>query len=273
MHAQTHPAASAASCFHDYIEAVAHLPPQAARPLSLRLHFPAFDGDGADVALTTYLSYLKREAAMHAVLFTGVSMVRQLSFDGVAPSCLADRQLGSLLAHLREHYRFMPDAAGDYEATVGLAPAAGRLPRLRQLGFNRLRIVLDGTGGDPARLPALVLAAREAGFRAISVALADGAPGPDTAGAAQRMAERLGMAGYTAPGAQPDLRGTYLVGCGVGALGDVGRVRWQNVALLGDYYALLDRNQVPVGAHPEGIHISQTQAFLMQVKDFEDADQ
>jgi oxygen-independent coproporphyrinogen-3 oxidase len=81
---------------------------------------------------------------------------------------------------------------------------------------------------------------------------------------------RRPVCGGTTPRAagQPHFPGTHLVGCGVAAASSLGKVSWQNVAPLDDYYAMLDRNQVPV-AHGR----RQTRPYLMQVKDFQDADQ
>jgi oxygen-independent coproporphyrinogen-3 oxidase len=324
MHAHTAPIAEPFN-FHDYLDAVAHLPPQETRPLSLRLHIPAFGrAVAAGEALANYLSYLKREVAMHAVMFTGMSTVRQLGFEGASPSCLADRQLSCLITFLREHFRFMSDEAGDYEVAVDPAALpAGRLSHLRRHGFNRIRFELPPAPGSLDHVGTLAQAARDAGFRSVGVGLPYGVPGqgfdslrrllelalaaaPDriqlchrpgdtvagpTAGSiAQRMqqlcSDRLDMSGYTALGAdrfallpgcagstpraagQPHFPGTHLVGCGVAAASSLGKVSWQNVAPLDDYYAMLDRNQVPV-AHGR----RQTRPYLMQVKDFQDADQ
>jgi oxygen-independent coproporphyrinogen-3 oxidase len=333
MHAQTVPIAGPFN-FHDVLDAVAHLPPQESRPLSLRLHIPAFsDGDAAGQALANYLAYLKREVAMHAVMFTGMSTVRQLEFDGLAPSCLADRQLGGLLVYLHDHFRFMSDEVGDYEAALDPAGLpAERLPQLRRLGFNRIRFALPPAPGSLEHVGGLALAARDAGFRSVGMTLPYGVPGqgfdslrrllelalaaaPDriqlchrpaeaapapAAGIgggsiAQRMQQlcrdRLDMAGYTALGADryallpgfagpaarvaapSHLPGTHLVGCGVAALSSMGRVSWQNVAPLEDYYAMLDRNQVPVACGRRQAVIRQTRPYLMQVKDSQDADQ
>ncbi|MCC2973669.1 hypothetical protein [Massilia sp. IC2-476] len=316
--------------FNDYLDAVARLPAVDARPLSLRLHFPA---DASSQGLARYLVYLKREAAMQAVLLSGLSTVRQLGFEGLAPARLDECQLADLMRCLREHFRFMRDELGDYEVVLGLdGLAPERLWKLRRQGFNRLRIELAGVHGDATPLRAAAEAARAAGFRSVGVALGYGMPdqgfadlrrmldvalaaGPDLVllchrpgagrgqdatvhGAiAQRMqrlgSDRLDMAGYTsagperfallpgASGSRPEKRpspldGTHLVGCGVAACGDLGAVRWLNDTDLHEYYARLDRNEVPVahGRHiPQATFAGQTRPYLMQVKDFQDADQ
>ncbi|MGI4718141.1 MAG: hypothetical protein ACRYGO_00710 [Janthinobacterium lividum] len=183
MHAAAHLAGAVlAPACPDYLDSIARLPAREGRALSLRLHFPSFAG-AADpaAALDGYLVRLKRETAMQAVLFAGMSAVRQLSFDGAAPGCLSERQFDCLLAHLGGHFRFMNGEAGDHEAALDPGGAApGRLQRLRRQGFNRVRF--DGGGADGGldalvRLRTLVDEAREAGFRSVCVALRYGMPG------------------------------------------------------------------------------------------------
>ncbi|VXB93657.1 hypothetical protein MASSI9I_50716 [Massilia sp. 9I] len=94
--------------------------------------------------------------------------------------------------------------------------------------------------------------------------------------AAARMSGRLRAHAPHARCGQPQLPGTHLVGCGLAAHGDFGTLRWQNVAPLHDYDARLDSKQVPVaqgGWIAPAIRAAQTQPYLMQVKDFQDADQ
>lgn len=335
MHAVSFAAPAAPLPAHlDYILAVARVPLEDTRPLSLCLHIPDFFAEAdPDAALNTYLAYLKREVTMHAVLFAGTSSVRQLSFDGPGAARLPERDLDSLLRHLRRQFRFMDGPAGDYEAVVDAATMPpGRLRRLRERGFQRLRIDFDGSGAGPERLPALVDGARAAGFRSVRIGLAYGMPGqrlarlrwvleavvgasPDgialshragtktgkvvPGSVAQRMqqlcADRLDMASYTHLGAgcyarlpastaparmrsaSPDLGAaatrcvtTHLVGCGAGAVGAVGLVACRNVRDLYDYYRLLDRNELPVDRL---LCLEQTEPYLMQVKDSQDADQ
>jgi oxygen-independent coproporphyrinogen-3 oxidase len=331
MYADPRLAAAFPSC-RDYQLAVSRLPLHDTRPLSLFLHIPDFFSDPhPDAALATYLSYLRRETTMLARLFAGASSVRQLCFDGGGAASLPERALDALLRHLRRHFRFMDGEAGDYEAAVDAALVPpGRLWRLRERGFQRLRIDFDGDAAG--RLPALVDDARATGFRSVCVALAYGMPGlrlerlrtlletvigaapdrvalcrragmPDGCAApgsvAQRMeqlcADRLDMASYTHTGAGryarlpgdtgpapawdrgPDFGSavarcpaSHLVGCGVQARSAVGPVSCRNVSAVDDYYALLDRNELPVA---QLLSQEQTEPYLMQVKDFQDADQ
>lgn len=335
MHAEHHLAAPSPA-YLNFLAAVARLPLREAGPLALRLHIPSFAGDLEPAgALDTYLGYLKREATMHAVLFAGMGTVTGLSFDGNGPGSLAERDLDSLLAHLRRHFRFADRELADHEAVLDPGQAApGRLARLRTLGFSRIRFDLDPGGADADLLAQLVPAARAAGFRSVSVALPYGAPeqgfdqlramlravvaaAPDCVlprhrpgarreadaivpgSVAQRMrqlcADHLDIARYTGRGVDGDIRhrkegaddrwsgaerrrevapgshlGARLVGCGVGARAAFGALACRNVGALYDYYALLDRNELPVA---QLFRREQTEPYLMQVKDFRDANQ
>lgn len=294
------------------LDAVAGLPLRSARPLALHLHIPSFDDMPVPVfgGLPTYLAYLKREAAMRAALFAGMNEVGQLRFDGVSPASLSAAQVDSLMTHLRRHFRFVADEAGEFEVRAdarGTSPERIRL--LRRLGFNCISLDVGDDGAAPARVRGVAAAARAAGFRSLRVVFAYGLPGQGVdllrrmlatiigagpsrvalqlhggatpAGAiAQRMRrhciDQLGAAGYAGIGgdsfalpgddlaqarrqaaARPSVSGIALqaaprvVGCGVSAVGIVGALRSLNVAAPGDYYALLDRHELPVagGAH------------------------
>lgn len=198
MHAERSAAATPLSPSLDYMLAVARLPMYDLRPLSLCLHIPDFFAEAdPDAALESYLCYLKREATMHAVLLAGTSSVRQLGFDGAGAASLPERALDALIGHLRRHFRFMDGDAGDYEAAIDATTMApGRLRRLRERGFHRIRIHFDGEGVGPERLPVLVDGARAAGFRSVCVALVYGMPG-------QRLG-RLRWMLETVVGAAPD---------------------------------------------------------------------
>ncbi|SFD23435.1 hypothetical protein [Massilia yuzhufengensis] len=323
MHAAILPSQAAPTGSRAFLHAIASLPAQDRRPLSLRLHVPSLlSCAGGAATLDTYLAYLKRELAMHAVLFAGTRSLRQLRFDGIGAAGLSNAQLTGLLTHLRAGFRFMGDDGADVEAAVdpGGLPQA-RLASLRRQGFNAIRFEYGGAPGTHQALPLLAGAARDAGLRTVCVALAYGMPGqgvgqlrrmldatlaaaPDrvllrhrpTAGAAsgaaaqrlrQHCIERLDRAGYAITGAGQFVRagakpdpasfeyypGTHLVGCGAGALGAVGPVLYRNAEALRDYYALIDRDQVPVARVLQRMRREQTRPYLMQVKDFQDADQ
>jgi oxygen-independent coproporphyrinogen-3 oxidase len=153
--------------YRDYLHAVADLRTRgAARPLSLYLDMPFGD--------KVYLAYLKREIEMQGRLFAGMSTVEQLYCGGM-DTCLSDAQMGELMAHLRRCFQLAPDGVGEYGIEVdsrSVTPA--RVASLRRQGFNR--IVLGVQDVDAHMLHALIAAARDAGFRSVSIALIDGLP-------------------------------------------------------------------------------------------------
>ncbi len=167
-------------------------------PLSLYIHIPfcasicyycacnkviTKDRSKAEV----YLSYLKREIAMQAALFTGMNRVEQLHFGGGTPTYINDDQMADLLAELRSHFDFAPDDIGEYSIEVDPRTVTPeRIQRLRGQGFNRLSLGIQDF--DPVvqkavnRIQpeedtlAVMRAARDAGFRSISVDLIYGLP-------------------------------------------------------------------------------------------------
>lgn len=296
---------------HACLEAPARLPPCSPRLLSLQLHIPCFDEMPVPVfgGLATYLAYLKREAAMRAALLDGTEEVAQLRFAGLSPACLDAVQLEGLIAHLRRHFRFASDEAGEFEARAdprGASPE--RIARLRRLGFNCIGLDVRDDGAEPARVRGVAAAARAAGFRSLRVVFGYGLPGqgadllhrmlativkagpdrvtlrPHDGGACGELAQRMRLQGvkqlraagyvdiggdcYALPGGQlsgaphdacapssvfgiPLHGAVQTVGCGVTAIGMTGALRSRNVAAPGDYYALLERNELPLA---RGLH-------------------
>ena len=185
--------------YRDYLHAVASVHTRgAARPLSLYLHIPFCDTvcyycacnkivtRNRDKA-ATYLAYLKREIAMQGALFAGFNEVEQLHLGGGTPTYLSDEQMGELMAHLHRNFRFAPDEAGEYSIEVDPRTVSrARVYSLRRQGFNRISLgVQDFDAGvqlavnrvqpeDETR--AIVAAAREAGFRSVSIDLIYGLP-------------------------------------------------------------------------------------------------
>src|SRR5471032_3276912 len=157
--------------YGNYLEAVAALRRRGGRrPLSMYLHIPfcasicyycacnkiiTKDRDKAAV----YLDYLKQEIDMQA----------------------------GLLAYLRQRFGFAADADGEYAIEIDprtVDPA--RVHTLRALGFNRLSLGVQDFDADVQRAVnriqpeadtlAVMRAAREAGFRSVSIDLIYGLP-------------------------------------------------------------------------------------------------
>ena len=203
--------------YRDYLHAVASVRTRgAARPLSLYLHIPFCDTvcyycacnkivtRNRDKA-TVYLGYLKREIAMQGALFAGMNEVAQLHFGGGTPTYLSDEQMGDLMACLRRHFQFAPDEAGEYSIEVDPRSVSGkRVHSLRAQGFNRISLgVQDFDPGvqravnrvqPESDTRAIMAAARDAGFRSISIDLIYGLPKQSLATMAETIAKVIDAA-------------------------------------------------------------------------------
>ncbi|MCS0587852.1 oxygen-independent coproporphyrinogen III oxidase [Massilia norwichensis] len=195
--------------YRDYLHAVADRRVRGnARPLSLYLHIPFCDTVCYYCACNkivtrnrekaaTYLSYLKREAAMQGALFAGTggkdAEVEQLHFGGGTPTYLSDAQMGELMDHLRRCFRFAPDEIGEYSIEVDpRTVSVERVHSLRAQGFNRISLGVQDFDAEvqkavnriqpEAETRAIIEASRAAGFRSVSIDLIYGLPKqtPDT---------------------------------------------------------------------------------------------
>ncbi|WP_156369686.1 oxygen-independent coproporphyrinogen III oxidase [Duganella sp. Leaf126] len=185
--------------YGQFLEAVAGLRlRRSPRPLSLYIHVPFCDTIcyycGCNKIVTrdrskaaTYLGYLKQELDMQGRLFAGIGQVEQLHFGGGTPTYLNDRQMGDLIDHLHRNFDFAPDALGEYAIEIDprtVTPA--RIGVLRAQGFNRISLGVQDFEPDvqqavnriqpEADTRAVMDAARDAGFRSISIDLIYGLP-------------------------------------------------------------------------------------------------
>jgi oxygen-independent coproporphyrinogen III oxidase len=189
--------------FHDGFDAAAYASVVGALgpvrlPLSLYLHIPFCESlcyycacnkiitkerDKAAI----YLGYLKREISMQAALLGRSEPVEQLHLGGGTPTYLSDAQMDELMAHLHSCFDFASDTDGEFSIEIDprtVDPA--RIRKLREQGFNRLSLGVQDF--DPAVQEAVnriqpealtldaIAAAREAGFRSISIDLIYGLP-------------------------------------------------------------------------------------------------
>jgi len=198
--------------YADYLQAVAALRTRnGRRPLSLYLHIPFCDTvcyycacnkvvtrDRSKAAV--YLGYLKREIDMQARLFDGMNDVEQLHFGGGTPTYLSDAQMDDLLGHLRERFHFASDAIGEYSIEVDPRTVSSeRVHTLRRQGFNRISLGVQDF--DPEVQKAVnriqpeqqtfdvIEAARDAGFRSISIDLIYGLPKQNVMSMSQTLAK------------------------------------------------------------------------------------
>jgi oxygen-independent coproporphyrinogen III oxidase len=168
------------------------------KPLSLYVHIPFCESlcyycacnkiithDRAKAA--KYLGYLLREIDLQSALFATGAVARQLHFGGGTPTYLTDAQMGDLLGHLRSRYAFASDDEGEFSIEIDPRTVdARRIRTLRRQGFNRLSLGVQDFDEDVQRAvnriqpEALtvdaIAAAREAGFRSISIDLIYGLP-------------------------------------------------------------------------------------------------
>ncbi|HEY0489710.1 MAG TPA: oxygen-independent coproporphyrinogen III oxidase [Telluria sp.] len=198
---------------HDeYAAVVARLGQAAARlPLSLYLHIPFCESlcyyCACNKIITKehekaelYLGYLMREISMQAQLLGSEQRVEQLHLGGGTPTYLTDAQMERLMAHLRGSFQFADDSTGEYSIEIDPRTVdAGRIRSLRRQGFNRVSLGVQDF--DPEVQKAVnriqpdaltfdaIAAAREAGFRSISIDLIYGLPKQTLATISQTLAK------------------------------------------------------------------------------------
>ena len=183
----------------DYMQAVNSVRAMGARnPLSLYVHIPFCDKlcyyCACNKIITknrskaeVYLTYLKREIDMQGKLAGDLNIVTQLHFGGGTPTYLSDEQMGDLLAHMRRWFRFATDDAGEYSIEIDPRTVTPeRIRTLRTQGFNRISFGVQDFDPDVQKAVnriqpeettlAVMAAAREAGFRSISIDLIYGLP-------------------------------------------------------------------------------------------------
>jgi oxygen-independent coproporphyrinogen-3 oxidase len=183
----------------EYTGVLEKLGPSSARlPLSLYLHIPFCESlcyycacnkiitkehDKAAI----YLDYLKLEISMQAAWLGAGQKVEQLHLGGGTPTYLSDAQMEDLMGHLRGCFDFANDADGEYSIEIDPRTVDGdRIRSLRRQGFNRVSLGVQDFDADvqaavnriqPEALTVdAIKAAREAGFRSISIDLIYGLP-------------------------------------------------------------------------------------------------
>ncbi|VXD05497.1 coproporphyrinogen III oxidase, SAM and NAD(P)H dependent, oxygen-independent [Enterobacterales bacterium 8AC] len=165
------------------------------RPLSLYVHIPFchklcyFCGCNKLVTRQThkadeYLAVLAREIAARAPLFAG-RRVNQMHWGGGTPTYLSKQQISRLMATLRQHFDFLPDA----EMSIEVDPREIELDvldHLRAEGFNRLSMGVQDFNKEVQRLVnreqnedfifALIARAKALGFNSTNIDLIYGLP-------------------------------------------------------------------------------------------------
>ncbi len=132
-----------------------------------------------------YIKYLGKEIAMQAAELSGSRDVIQLHFGGGTPTFLSHEEMRALMGHIREHFNLLPN--GEYSIEVDPRKVDREtVALLAELGFNRMSVGVQDF--DPAVQEAVnriqsfeetklvIDAAREFGFKSISVDLIYGLP-------------------------------------------------------------------------------------------------
>lgn len=170
--------------------------PTAEQPLSLYVHLPFCSTVcyycGCNKVITKdhskstrYLDYLEREIDLQLNALTGTRTVAQLHWGGGTPTFLNDAEMTRLMGMLTSRFDFLPD--GEYSIEIdprSVDPQRAHL--LAKLGFNRMSLGIQDF--DPLVQQAVnriqsfeqtrdvLLAARDAGFKSVSVDLIYGLP-------------------------------------------------------------------------------------------------
>nr|WP_294867344.1 oxygen-independent coproporphyrinogen III oxidase [uncultured Pseudogulbenkiania sp.] len=166
------------------------------RPISLYVHLPFCNTVcyycGCNKIITKdksradrYLDYLEKEVGLVADVLGQREKVIQLHFGGGTPTFLSDEQLERLMGILRTRFEFL--AEGEYSIEIDPRKVTrDTVLHLARLGFNRMSVGVQDfeprvqqavnriQSEEETRV--VIDAAREAGFRSVSVDLIYGLP-------------------------------------------------------------------------------------------------
>lgn len=138
-----------------------------------------------------YLRYLAREMALLSECLEGPREVIQLHWGGGTPTFLAIDEMRQLMAATRQNFTLLPD--GEYSIEVDPRKVdAATVAVLGEIAFNRMSVGVQDFDADVQRAinrqqsvaetAAVIRAARENGFRSLSVDLIYGLPQQSVAG-------------------------------------------------------------------------------------------
>ncbi|MBD3609145.1 MAG: oxygen-independent coproporphyrinogen III oxidase [Gammaproteobacteria bacterium] len=167
-------------------------------PLSLYFHIPFCDTVcyycGCNKVVTKdrsraapYLQRLHKEIAMQAQLFANERVVDQLHWGGGTPTFISHDEMRELMQVTRQHFKLHDDDSGEYSIEIDPREVSREtITILRELGFNRMSLGVQDF--EPAVQKAVnriqseaetlgaINAAREEGFKSVSVDLIYGLP-------------------------------------------------------------------------------------------------
>ncbi|TNF38403.1 MAG: oxygen-independent coproporphyrinogen III oxidase [Gammaproteobacteria bacterium] len=134
-----------------------------------------------------YLTALHREIEMQAQLFDNSRKVNQLHWGGGTPTFISHEQMQRLMEVTRQHFNLHDDDSGEYSIEIDPREVTrDSIALLRKIGFNRMSLgvqdfnplvqkAVNRIQSEDQTLTALN-AAREEGFKSISVDLIYGLP-------------------------------------------------------------------------------------------------
>ncbi len=134
-----------------------------------------------------YLDRVYRELELQGELFDSSRKVEQLHWGGGTPTFISRQQMRELMQQTRKHFTLMDDDSGEYSIEIDPREADGETVRLlRDIGFNRMSLgvqdfnpaVQQAVNRIQSEAETLVVleAARQEGFRSISIDLIYGLP-------------------------------------------------------------------------------------------------
>jgi len=134
-----------------------------------------------------YLERVYRELELQGTLFDSSRKVEQLHWGGGTPTFISQQQMHELMEQTRKHFTLADDDSGEYSIEIDPREADGETVRLlRDIGFNRMSLGVQDFNPavqqavnriqSEAETLAVLEAARQEGFRSISIDLIYGLP-------------------------------------------------------------------------------------------------
>ncbi len=134
-----------------------------------------------------YLANLHKEIALQAALFDSDRLIEQLHWGGGTPTFISHDQMRELMTVTRKHFKLADDEHGEFSIEVDPREADPETIKvLREIGFNRLSLGVQDFNPIVQKAVnriqseqetfAVIDAARESGFRSISLDLIYGLP-------------------------------------------------------------------------------------------------
>ncbi len=134
-----------------------------------------------------YLANLHKEIEMQAALFDSSRIVEQLHWGGGTPTFLSHQQMRDLMAKTRQHFTLAENDTGEFSIEIDPREAdAETIAVLREIGFNRLSLGVQDFNPTVQKAVnriqseretfAVIDAARQHGFKSISLDLIYGLP-------------------------------------------------------------------------------------------------